>query len=78
MPISDFQSQFSASQIIRIFVNFLVVDIFWKLQILKHFKTDVDLTKKNSWKSASYHSIKLPFDAEVAEKILNYICILYT
>ena len=25
------------------------------------------------WKSAIYHSIKLPFDAEVAEKILNVI-----
>ena len=25
------------------------------------------------WKSAIFHSIKLPFDAEVAEKILNGI-----
>ena len=26
-----------------------------------------------SWESAIYHSIKLPFDAEVAEKFLNGI-----
>ena len=48
-PISDFQSQFSMSKIIRIFLNFFfieeyqfrgmffVIDIFWKLQFLKHF-----------------------------------------
>ena len=29
--------------------------------------------KKFLWKSAIFHSIKLPFDAEVAEKILNAI-----
>ena len=29
--------------------------------------------KKILWKSAIFHSIKLPFDAEVAEKILNGI-----
>ena len=30
------------------------------------------------WKSAIFHSIKLPFDAEVAEKILNVIyCIRF-
>ena len=49
MPISDFQSQFSMSKIIRIFLNFFfieeyqfrgmffVVDISWKIQFLKHF-----------------------------------------
>ena len=49
MPISDFQSQFSMSKIIRIFLNFFFIeeyqfrgmfffiDIFWKLQFLKHF-----------------------------------------
>ena len=52
MPISDFQSQFSMSKIVRIFLNlflieeyqfrgmFFVNDIFWKLQFLKHFKAD--------------------------------------
>ena len=29
--------------------------------------------KKKLWKSAIFHSIKLPFDAEVAEKFLNGI-----
>ena len=29
--------------------------------------------KKNSWKSAFYHSINLPFDEQFAEKILNVI-----
>ena len=49
MPISDIQSQFSTSKIIRIFLNFFfieeyqfrgmffVIDILWKLQFLKHF-----------------------------------------
>ena len=46
---SDFQSQFSTSKIIRIFLNFFfieeylfrstffVIDIFWQIQFLKHF-----------------------------------------
>ena len=49
VPKFDFQSQFSMSKIIRIFLNFFfieeyqyrgmffVLDIFWKLQFLKHF-----------------------------------------
>ena len=49
MPIFDFQSQFSMSKIIRIFLNFFFIEeyqfmgmffadgIFWKLQSLKHF-----------------------------------------
>ena len=53
MPISDFQSQFSMSKIIRIFLNFflieeyqfrgifVVIDIFWKLQFLNHFVTKI-------------------------------------
>ena len=65
---------------------FFDVDIFWKLQFLKHFvylnhayfsiawfRADVDLTKKKLWKSAMFHSIKLPFDAKVDEKFLNVI-----
>ena len=36
------------------------------------FTADVDL-KKKLWKSAIFHSIKLPFDAEVDEKVLNVI-----
>ena len=53
MPISDFQSEFSMSKIIRIFLNFffieeyqfrsifVVIDIFWKLQFLNHFVTKI-------------------------------------
>ena len=49
VPISDFQSQFSMSKIIRNFLKnffieeyhfrgtFFVIDIFWKIQFLKHF-----------------------------------------
>ena len=33
----------------------------------------VDLPKKILMKSATFHSIKPPFDAEVAEKFLNGI-----
>ena len=36
------------------------------------FRADVDLPKIFFlWKSAIFHSIQLPFDAKVAEKILN-------
>ena len=34
---------------------------------------DVDITKKKIWKSAIYHSIKLPFDVQAAEKLLKVI-----
>ena len=76
MTISDFQSQFSMSKIIWIFFNFseieeyqfrgmfLVVDIFWKLGCWSNKNFSL-------WKSAIYHSIKLPFDAKVAEKSLK-------
>ena len=59
---------------------FFVVDIFWKLHFSKDFvywnhasfwiawfRADVPLTK------IFFHSIKLPFDADVAEKISNVI-----
>ena len=41
------------------------------------FKADVDLTKLFLLKSAMFHSIRLPFDAEVDEIFLNviyYVC----
>ena len=53
MLIPDFQSQFSMSKIILIFLKkffieeyqirgmFFVIDIFWKLQFLKHFITKI-------------------------------------
>ena len=62
---------------------FFVIDIFWKLQFLKRFVTKImpffqSPTAKHTliyqifflWRSAIYHSIMLPFDAEVAEKFL--------
>ena len=65
---------------------FFVVDIDMKISIFKAlcllksclfliawFRADVNLTKFFLWKSAIYHSIMLPFDAEVAKKILNVI-----
>ena len=53
MKISDFQSEFSMSKIIRIFLNFffieeyqfrgifVVIDIFWKIHFLNHFVTKI-------------------------------------
>ena len=55
-----------------------VIDIFWKLQFLKQINfrlLNVERTltyqKPFLWKSAIYHTIIFPFDAEVAEKFLN-------
>ena len=41
--------------------------IFWSLDL------EQMLIYQNLWKSAIYHSIKLPFDAEGDEKFLNGI-----
>ena len=42
------------------------------------FRVDADLTKKFLWKSASFHSIKLPFDSWSWWKILKcYLCSKY-
>ena len=43
--------------------------IFWSLDLERM----LIYQKIFFWKSAIYHSIKLPFDAEVAEKFLNVI-----
>ena len=42
-------------------------------------KIDVELIWNFLWKSAIFHSIKLPFDSEVDEKFLNviYVCSKY-
>ena len=40
---------------------------------ITQFRADVDLPKKKIWKNAIFHSIKLPFDAETAEKFLKVI-----
>ena len=94
--ISDFQSQFVMSKIIRIFLKiffieeyqfrgiFVVIEIFWKHKFLNHFVTKImpifqsppakpTLICPKNWKSAIFHSIKPPFDTEVAEKFLNGI-----
>ena len=52
MPISDFQSQFSMSKIIRIFLNFFFIEeyqfrrTFFVIDFLKHFITKMML---NFW-----------------------------
>ena len=49
----------------------------WKSEICTFRSLDLERTliyqKLLRWKSAIYHSIKLPFDVEVAEKFLNGI-----
>ena len=67
LPISVFQSQFSMSKIIRIFLNLFFIEEYQFRGMF--FVADIFFNEK----SAFYHSIKLPFDAEVAEKILNVI-----
>ena len=65
---------------------FFVIDISWKLELLKHFvyknhvhfsldefRADIDLPKFFFYKSAIFHPIQLPFDAEAAEKFLKVI-----
>ena len=47
---------------------------FQKMSINVRWSTNVLLL----WKSAIYHSIKLPFDVEVAEKFLSGIYSLHT
>ena len=45
--------------------------------LIAWFRADVDLTKNFLWKSAIYHSIKLPFDAQVDKRFLNVIYYLF-
>ena len=65
---------------------FVAIDIFWKIHFLNHFVTKImpifqsppakrTLICQNFflWKSAIFHSIKPPFDGEVAKKFLNGI-----
>ena len=66
--ISDFQSQFSMSKIIRIFLIFffieeyqfraifVVIDIFWKRQFLNHFITKM---MPNFWQLATPPVLKI-------------------
>ena len=60
---------------IRIFFD--VENWLWKSEIGIFRSLDLErkliYQKKFQWKSAIFHSSKLPFDAEVAEKFLNFI-----
>ena len=49
------------------------IGIFWSLDLERMLIWQFFL-----WKSAIFHSIKLPFDAEVDEKFLNVIYYLHT
>ena len=65
---------------------FVVIEIFWKNHFLNHFVTEIMAifqsppTKRMLicqklflWKSAIFHSIKLPFDAEKFLKVIYTI-----
>ena len=41
--------------------------------LITWFEVDVYLTKKDNQKLTMFHSIKLPFDVELDEKLLNVI-----
>ena len=53
------------------------LDDFWQLEIVIFWSLDLErrlIWQKNIlWKSAIFHSINIPFDAQVAEEILNVI-----
>ena len=55
----------------KIQIIFDVENWLWKSEIGTFWY--LDLPKLLRWKSVSYHSIKLPFDVEVAEKFLYRI-----
>ena len=61
----------------KFFFRKILIIFLWKSEISifqsPPAKRMLICQKKFLWKSAIFHSIKLPFDAEVAEKILNGI-----
>ena len=61
----------------KIRIIFDVQNWLWKSEIGIFRSLDLERMliwqKKKLWKSAIYHSIKLSFDVEVAEKTLNII-----
>ena len=61
----------------KIRIIFDIENRLWKSEIVTFRFVDLErrlIWQKNIlWKSAIFHSIKLPFDAEVAEKILKDI-----
>ena len=72
---SSMKKKFGKLRIIFDIENWL-----WKSEIGTFWSLDLDVrwsTKKLlRWKSAIYHSIKLPFDVEVDEKFLNGMYLL--
>ena len=68
---------FNEKKIRKIRIIFDIENWLWKSEIRifqsPPAKRTLICQKKFLWKSAIFHSIKLPFDAEVAEKILNGI-----
>ena len=75
---------FNEKKIRKIRIIFDIENWLWKSEIRifqsPPAKRTLICQKKFLWKSAIFHSIKLPFDAEVAEKILNgiyWICSPY-
>ena len=61
---------FNEKKILRkIRIIFDIENWLWKLEIC--------IFQKKIWKSVIFHSIKLPFDAEVDEKFLNVIYCLF-
>ena len=76
VPLNRYSSMKKKLRKIRIIFD--IENSLWKSEIgnfsITWFRAGVDPPKKIFlWKSAIFHSIKLPFDAEVAEKFLNVI-----
>ena len=62
----------------KIRIIFDLENWLWKSEIGTFQSVDLELTLAYQktfirWKSAIYHSIKMPFDVQVAEKFLNGI-----
>ena len=61
----------------KAWIIFDIENWLWKSEIVIFRLLDLERRliwqKKNLWKSAIFHSINLPFDAQAAEKILNVI-----
>ena len=68
---------FNEKKLSKIRIIFDIENWLWKSEIGNFRSLDLERVliyqKFFFWKSAIFHSIKLPFDADVAEKILNII-----
>ena len=80
MPLNWYSSM--QKKIRKIRTIFDIENWLWKWEIglfsITWFRADVDLPRKFFiWKSAIFHPIKLPFDAEAAEKFWSYLFSMY-